>query len=96
MNNPSRIQILQVGDCPLVANLIEDLTACLETAGISETVDIIVGDFPSPTLLIDGMDIVTGEPPTAEPRCRLDRPTRPQIQAAIDRLVDPAPGRRVR
>jgi hypothetical protein len=79
----SRIQILQVADCPLVERLIDEVEGCLADAGADEPVEVLVGDYPSPTLLIDGVDVATGQPVSGEPRCRLDLPSRAQINAAI-------------
>jgi hypothetical protein len=87
MTNPTRIQILQVEDCPLVESLIDDLEACLSEADVDEPVELVVGDFPSPTLLIDGLDVATGQPAAGAPRCRMDLPSRSQIQAAVARMA---------
>lgn len=83
MRGRSRIQILQVADCPLVDRLIDDVEQCLAEAGDDAAVEVLVGDYPSPTLLVDGVDVATGQPLTGEPRCRLDLPSRTQIEAAI-------------
>jgi hypothetical protein len=47
-------------------------------------VEELVGDYHSPTLLVNGFD-VTGEPPAAEGQaaCRLDLPNEEQVLAAI-------------
>lgn len=87
MTGQSRIQILQVEDCPLVDRLIDNLERCLAAADIAEPVELLVGDYPSPTLLIDGIDVTTGQLPTGEPRCRLDLPTPKQIEAAVTPLA---------
>ena len=42
----------------------------------------IEGPYPSPTLLIDGID-VTGRDPGTEPCCRLDLPTEEDILMAL-------------
>jgi hypothetical protein len=84
----TRIQVLQVPDCPLVNAVLADLKAAIEDAGVKAQIDIVVGEFPSPTLVIDGLDITTGEPPAGGPRCRLDPPTKEQVEAAIAALRD--------
>jgi hypothetical protein len=86
-NAASRIQIFHVPDCPLVDRLITELEGCLTTAELSEPVELLVGDYPSPSLVIDGIDITTGSPMSGQPSCRLDLPTRAQIDAALGRLV---------
>jgi hypothetical protein len=92
VTGPSRIQVLQVEDCPLVGTLVADLEACLAEVGVVEpvgsVVEVVVGDYPSPTLLVDGVDVATGEPLAGQPRCRMDLPSRHQIRAVIARLAD--------
>lgn len=86
MGQENRIQILQVPDCPLVDRLIDDVENCLAEMAIGEPVEIVVGDYPSPTLVIDGADASTGRPVEGQPRCRLDLPSRDQIRAAAKAL----------
>jgi len=43
----------------LVEALIDDLEGCLAEADLDEPVEVVVGDYPSPTLLIDGIDVAT-------------------------------------
>ena len=87
MTKASRIRILQVEHCPLVDALIDDLKSCLTAADVDEPVEVVVGDYPSPTLLIDGIDVATGQPLTGRPRCRWDLPSRSQIQAAVAHMT---------
>jgi len=87
MTDASRIRILQIGGCPLVGPLIDDLESCLAAMDVDEPVEVVVGDYPSPTLLIDGVDVATGQPLTGQPRCRIDVPTGAQIQAAVAHLI---------
>ncbi|MDA8069181.1 hypothetical protein [Conexibacter sp. DBS9H8] len=46
------------------------------------TIEEVEGPYPSPTLLVGGID-VTGRTPAAGPSCRLDLPTEEQIVAAL-------------
>jgi hypothetical protein len=57
----------------------------LESTGVHTIVEVEVGPHPSPTLLIDGIDVATGRPAAGAPRCRLDLPIRDQVLAAIAR-----------
>jgi hypothetical protein len=41
-----------------------------------------VGDFPSPTVLVDGTDVM-GQPPRSGASCRLDVPTEDRVLAAL-------------
>lgn len=79
----SRVAILHVPDCPLLDRLLEETERCLTEIGADVPVELIEGDHPSPTLLVDGIDVTTGAPPSGEPRCRLDLPSREQIRAAL-------------
>lgn len=83
VDTSARVQILHVADCPLVDHLIADVNACMTEAALAEPVQLAVGDYPSPTLVIDGIDVATGETVTGHPRCRLDLPSRAQISAAL-------------
>lgn len=87
MTEASRIQVLRVEDCPLVDALIDTLESCLDEAAVQEAIEVLVGDYPSPTLLVDGVDVATGQPVSGQPRCRMDLPSRSQIQAALAQLT---------
>ena len=87
MNRETRIQILQVPGCPFVDRLIDEVERCLTEAAVAEPVEIIVGDYPSPTLVVDGLDVATGRPVAGEPRCRMDLPSPQQIRVAIGHLM---------
>jgi hypothetical protein len=80
---PVTVELLHVPDCPLVDRVRDTLHDCLALANRPVQVSELEGDYPSPTLLIDGIDVVTGEPPRREPCCRFDLPTRDQILAAL-------------
>lgn len=56
---------------------------CLQQAGVSVVVEDYEGPYPSPTLLIDGMDVATGHARTGYAYCRLDLPTHDQILTAL-------------
>jgi len=79
-----KIELLHVAGCPHVADARHVLLACLVEFGISETIEEREGAFPSPTILVDGDDVM-GEPASKDASCRLDVPTRERIAAAIQR-----------
>jgi hypothetical protein len=83
-----RIQILHVPDCPLVDRVREVVRQALVRTKVQAAVEERVGDYPSPTLLIDGRD-VTGRPPSSGIACRLDLPTEQQVRAALARNSPP-------
>ena len=77
-----RIQILHVPDCPLVEHVRSEVQLALATVGAHGVIEELEGQYPSPTLLIDGFD-VTGGHAGADPSCRLDLPTQDQILTAL-------------
>ena len=79
----TRLQILQVPDCPRVAQLVDEVRVCVTECGVRERVEIVVGDYPSPTLVIDGLDVLTGQPVQGGPCCRFDLPSSEQIRDAV-------------
>lgn len=77
------VQLLSVPDCPLVDRVRAALRHALTQSGIDAAVQECFGAYPSPTVLVDGCDVVTGEPPTPQACCRLDLPTAQEIAAAL-------------
>jgi hypothetical protein len=78
----ARIEILRVPDCPLVGRVRETVDRALARVRVHAEVQELVGEYASPTLLIDGLD-VTGRRPAAGACCRLDLPTEAQVLAAL-------------
>lgn len=89
MSNPApvRVQLLHVPDCPLVGRVRDTLEDCLRHIAFAVQVEEIEGAYPSPTLVIDGIDVATGAPPSREICCRLDLPTCGQIAHALNRAA---------
>jgi hypothetical protein len=78
-----RIQLLHTPECPLVEGVRETVRQALARAGCDARVEELEGDYPSPTLLVNGIDVVTGQPVAPHSACRLDRPTEEQVVAAL-------------
>lgn len=78
-----RIQILHVPDCPLVDEVVQLVRECPARLGDTGALDLRVGPYPSPTLLVDGIDVTTGAAVAGAARCRLDLPTTEQILDAL-------------
>jgi len=78
-----RVQILHVAGCPLVDRLRETTRRASAQLARAIRIEEEVGDFPSPTLLVDGVDVVTGRPVAANASCRFDVPTEEQVVAAL-------------
>lgn len=93
---PVVVRLLHLPDCPLAERVRGTLRECLPGAGVPVRVDDVEGSYPSPTVLADGVDVVTGSAPPAGQFCRLDLPTGAQILAAVWRSAATAatpPGR---
>jgi hypothetical protein len=76
------ISILHVEGCPLVGRLRTEVEHALASIGATAVIEEIEGAFPSPTLLIDGVEL-EGSPLGSEPACRLELPSREQIVSAL-------------
>jgi hypothetical protein len=88
MLNSPLIELRWVPECPNVERVRRELLAVLADLDLAVDVKEQVGDYPSPTVLVDGLDVVTNEAPRLGPSCRLDLPTHAQL---IDALRPPAP-----
>lgn len=82
-----RIQLLHVPDCPLVDRVRDTLRDCLHAAALAVDVEELEGSYPSPTLVIDGVDVTTGAAPVGQVCCRLDLPTSTQIMQALGQTL---------
>jgi hypothetical protein len=81
---PPHVQLLSVPGCPLVERARAALQCALAASRIHARVEELIGPHPSPTILIDGHDVVTGgRPTTTEACCRLELPTPAQIVARL-------------
>ena len=84
MTVPPTIQIAHVPDCPLVDKLLWLVEECLAEWGARWPIELIVTECASPTLLIDGVDGITGRPvELGTPSCRVVLPLRAQILSAL-------------
>lgn len=78
-----RVQLLHVPDCPLLDRLRMNLRQAMADHAISVIVDEHEGDYPSPSLLVGGIDVATGKPPAPGACCRLDLPNADVIAIAL-------------
>jgi hypothetical protein len=76
------ITILHVPDCPNVETLRKAVERALTTLNLRASVEEIEGGYPSPTLLVNGIDVIP-RPGPIEAACRLDLPTDAQILDAL-------------
>lgn len=78
------VELLLVPDCPNGPGARAVVAACLDRLGLDVPVRERVGEFASPTVLVDGMDVMTGVHGAARARtCRLDVPTEARVLAAL-------------
>jgi hypothetical protein len=77
------VELRSVPDCPNLGATRSTLVACLAEAGVTVPVIERVGDYRSPSVLINGID-VTGADPSGPPACVLQPPTAAQIRAALN------------
>ena len=84
-----RVELLHHHDCSNAQAARQLIEECLRTLAISTPILVRVGDYPSPTVLIDGIDVMRPthavSPGSA---CRLDVPTRDRL---LDILTDHLP-----
>ena len=79
-----RIELLTAPDCPHAASARQVITDCLTCLGIDAPIIDRVGRYPSPTVLINGVDVM--RPDAGVPigdACRLDLPTPQRILDAV-------------
>ena len=79
-----RLELLLTPGCPNAAPARAMLAESLDRLGLAVPVHERVGEFPSPTILVDGVDVMTGR--TGMPQvhaCRRDLPTISRLHAAL-------------
>jgi hypothetical protein len=81
-----KVELLLAPDCPNGPAARAVLSACLRRLGVDVQIHERVGAFPSPTILVDGVDVMTGASGVpAMHACRLDLPTESRVLAALGR-----------
>jgi hypothetical protein len=79
-----RVELLTSRGCPNAAAAMTAVAECLTALGIDVPIIERVGRYPSPTVLIDGVDVM--RPDAGAPlgdACRLDLPTAQRILGAL-------------
>jgi len=76
------VEVLYFTGCPHAAAAVALVRSCVARLGLAIDVVERDGAHPSPSVRIDGRDVM-GEPPTAGPTCRLDVPSEDRILAAL-------------
>ncbi|ART70613.1 alkylmercury lyase [Mycobacterium dioxanotrophicus] len=79
-----RVELLTSPGCPNAAEARRLLAECLFEVGIADDVVVErVGAYPSPSVLVDGVDVMRPGTELAADACRLDLPTRNRVLAAL-------------
>jgi Alkylmercury lyase len=87
-----RVELLLVKECPHADAARTLLAHSLKELGLDVVMIERVGGYPSPTILVDGIDVMTGANGVAEIHaCRLDVPTQAAVTAAL-RAAASSPG----
>jgi hypothetical protein len=80
-----RVELLHHAGCPRAAAAHQLVRQCLSALGLPDPVLVQVGDYPSPTVLINGTDVMRPEAELSEASaCRIDVPTRERVLAALN------------
>ena len=77
-----KIELLHVSDCPHVDAARALLRECLIELQLNVIIEEKEGAYPSPTILVDGIDVM-GAPASQVAACRLDVPTRRRLLFAL-------------
>jgi len=78
-----RIELRSSPGCPNAAPVRKLLADCLAELGIVDPVIELVGRYPSPTLLVDGVDVMNHDEDSASEVCRLDLPNHQHVLDAL-------------
>jgi hypothetical protein len=78
------IEILHTPGCPHVDQARALLRKCLAELQLEMPMHEREGDYPSPTILVNGVDVM-GRTVIQGAMCRLDVPTRERVLAALPR-----------
>jgi hypothetical protein len=80
----TRIEVLHAPGCPHVDQARALLRSCLAELRLDAPIGEHEGDYPSPTILVNGVDVM-GRSDLQGAMCRLDLPTRVHLLAALTR-----------
>ena len=81
-----RIQLLFLNECPHSDAARALIKRCVTQVGLEVPVEEQEGDFPSPTILVNGVDVMGGTA-THGLACRLDVPTEERLVDALLRAI---------
>jgi hypothetical protein len=78
------VELLYHAGCRSAHAALQLVRECLITLGLPDPVLVRVGDYPSPTVLVNGTDVMRpGTALSEASACRIDVPTRERMLAAL-------------
>lgn len=77
------VELRSVPDCPHLPATRALLRECLAELGLPLSFSEAVGEYPSPTVLVDGVDLTGNAACESGAACRLDLPTGDDIRTAL-------------
>lgn len=77
-----RVELHYFSGCPHAPSARALLTGCLAQLELDTPIAELDGDYPSPSILVDGRDVM-GAPASRQRSCRLDVPTESAILDAL-------------
>jgi hypothetical protein len=81
-----KVELQHVPGCPHAEAARALLRECLAELELDVPFDDIEGEYPSPTILVNGEDVM-GAPASQAAACRLDVPTRARLLAALRKIA---------
>jgi hypothetical protein len=79
-----RVDVLYHAGCRSAAAVLQLVGECLITLGLPDPVLGRMGDYPSPTVLVNGADVMRPGTGLSEgSACRIDVPTRERVLAGL-------------
>ena len=84
MHEVIEVELRHLAGCPHTEAARELLHECLTELQLDVAVEDKEGEYPSPTILVNGEDVM-GAPVSQAAACRLDLPTRQRLFLALRR-----------
>jgi hypothetical protein len=79
-----RVELLHYEGCPLAPAALQLVRRCLTDLGIPDPVLVRVVDCPSPTVLVNGTDVMRPAAELSQAKvCRVDVPTPERVLVAL-------------
>jgi hypothetical protein len=87
-----RVELFHHAGCRSADTTYRLVQECLTDLAIPARILVHVGDYPSPTVLVNAVDVMCPDTPlTPGSECRLDVPTHARVRAALAAQLTTAP-----